>query len=392
MATVTVFLRTDYKKDDETYPVYLSFRLPSGKRLRINTGVMCHADSWNDAKRIIKGRSEEIKEKNLIITNDVAFITDIFVRYKLNHQILTEELFQREWENRAASADFIVYLSNKMDERLRQNDIAKSTYTNHKRLIVDLKAFKSPIPFFDLSISFFKDFRVYLASSAVKNSVNTIDKKFRQLHGYIEDAIKDKLIDHNPLSLIDKQVEAVAVSYLDESDLTKLFELYRKANISPLHKSILRRFLFACISGLRISDVISMTTDDLKNGYIVILMTKTARTSGRSTRIPITKSLQSLLTDANPNNEIGLIFKDRIAEPVINRELKYIARMAQINKNICFKTGRHTFGYLYYKKTKDLLALKSLMGHSKIEQTLVYAHLNDEDVITGMATFDSFTE
>jgi len=120
-------------------------------------------------------------------------------------------------------------------------------------------------------------------------------------------------------------------------------------------------------------------------------MKKTSRTSGRKTRIPVTHSIQSLINDANQEQLPGKIFGDGLTEQAINRNLKEIAKKAGVSKIISFKTGRHTFGYLYYKKTKDLLALKSLMGHSKIEQTLVYAHLNDQDVIDGMSKFDTFS-
>lgn len=388
MTNISVYLRDDYRKAENIYPIYLSFQL-CGKKMRINTGVMVSPDQWDSDKKVIKGRTKDISDKNLIIKSAKAFITDIHVRYRLSRQPLTEEKFWREWENRAASKDFVKYVSNRCNEKLKQDDIAESTYITQKRIVKDLEEFRGIIPFYDLDESLFKDFKAHLKK--VGNNANTIDKKFRIIHAYIKDAIKDKLIDFNPIDDVATPTEDAKVSYLDEAELQQLVACYKDEVLSDTNQMVLRKFLFACLTGLRISDANEIEMSHLVNGYIEKLMKKTSRTSGRKTRIPVTHSIQSLINDANQEQLPGKIFGDGLTEQAINRNLKEIAKKAGVSKIISFKTGRHTFGYLYYKKTKDLLALKSLMGHSKIEQTLVYAHLNDQDVIDGMSKFDTFS-
>lgn len=388
MTNISVYLRDDYKKLDNIYPIYLSFQL-NGKKIRINTGVVITPEQWDNDKKVIKGRTKDIADKNLIIKSAKAFITDIHVRYRLSRQPLTEEKFWREWENRAASKDFVKYVSTRCAEKFKHDDIAESTYITQKRIVKDLEEFRGIIPFYDLDESLFKDFKAYLKKSG--NNANTIDKKFRILHAYIKDSIKDKLIDFNPIDDVATPTEDAKVSFLDEEEVMLLVSLYNECVLSDSNQMVLRKFLFACFTGLRISDANEIEMGHIINGYIEKLMKKTSRTSGRKTRIPVTHSIQSLINDANPEQLPGKIFTDGLTEQAINRNLKEIAKKAGISKSISFKTGRHTFGYLYYKKTKDLLALKSLMGHSKIEQTLVYAHLNDQDVLDGMAKFDTFS-
>lgn len=388
MANVVAYIRQDYSRSDNLCPIYLYFYM-TREKIRINTEIFISADKWDDSKKIIKGRDKDTKDKNLILSDSLSYITDIFVRYRLMRKKLTKETFMREWENRAASKNFITYMQKRLDEKLRQNDIAKSTHTTQKRIVVDLREFKKLIPFGEINEKLLKDFRSSLKKK--KNSVNTIDKKFRILHTYLADAIKDKFLDHNPLDDIKNQKEDVKVSYLDDFELTKLVQLYNSRSLSPEHQHICRMFLFACLTGLRISDAMAATMSDLHGGYLQLKMKKTARTSGRMTRIPLTQTVKAIVTEANPDNVPGRIFDYKITEQAINRNLKQIATLAEISKNISFKTGRHTFGYLYYKKTKDLLSLQNLMGHSKIEQTLVYAHLNDQDVIEGMHKFDTYS-
>ena len=75
----------------------------------------------------------------------------------------------------------------------------------------------------------------------------------------------------------------------------------------------------------------------------------------------------------------------------MNRYLKDIAAEAGIDKAITHKVGRHTFATLYLRKTKDIAALKEILGHSDISETLVYAHVLEESKLEGIRCFDMFT-
>jgi len=76
-------------------------------------------------------------------------------------------------------------------------------------------------------------------------------------------------------------------------------------------------------------------------------------------------------------NMLGIYF-DLPSEQEYNRTLKDIARVAEINKKLSSHVGRHTFGYLYMTTIGNLKGLQEILGHSKIETTERYAHLDDE--------------
>ena len=69
--------------------------------------------------------------------------------------------------------------------------------------------------------------------------------------------------------------------------------------------------------------------------------------------------------------------------------LKTIAINAGVEKPITAKTGRHTFATFFLAKTQQLTTLKELLGHTHIEETLIYAHVLDESKINGVACFNS---
>ncbi|MCS2957586.1 tyrosine-type recombinase/integrase [Bacteroides salyersiae] len=87
----------------------------------------------------------------------------------------------------------------------------------------------------------------------------------------------------------------------------------------------------------------------------------------------------------------GPLFEVTQTEQAMNRNLKIIAEIAEINKNLTHKVGRHTFATIFLKNTKDLATLKELLGHTDIKETLVYAHVMDESKFEGMQCFNSFT-
>ena len=57
--------------------------------------------------------------------------------------------------------------------------------------------------------------------------------------------------------------------------------------------------------------------------------------------------------------------RKRIAEELGNSDLA----------RITFKTFRHFKGTMEYHKTKDILHVKTVLGHKNIKNTLVYTHL-----------------
>jgi len=63
---------------------------------------------------------------------------------------------------------------------------------------------------------------------------------------------------------------------------------------------------------------------------------------------------------------------------------------------ITFKTFRHWKATIEYHRTKDILHVKRLLGHKRIENTLIYTHLvdfeeDDQFTVKVASTLDEFT-
>jgi site-specific recombinase XerD len=64
------------------------------------------------------------------------------------------------------------------------------------------------------------------------------------------------------------------------------------------------------------------------------------------------------------------------SNPKLNLYLKEIKTLADINKPISFHTARHTFAYNYISAGGNVVTLQQLLGHSNIQTTMVYTHVD----------------
>ena len=106
--------------------------------------------------------------------------------------------------------------------------------------------------------------------------------------------------------------------------------------------------------------------------------------------VPISEPLRYVLKNLVGDRKKGPVFEKMPADQTMNKQLKDIAIIADIQKNITHKVGRHTFATIYLRKTKDLASLKEILGHSDLKETLIYAHVLDQTKQEGIQCFNSF--
>ena len=109
---------------------------------------------------------------------------------------------------------------------------------------------------------------------------------------------------------------------------------------------------------------------DFEYGFIELLETK----SGKARKIPISDKLLQVLNNQSRDNqyvfinpETGLLYVD------IKKSFNKAMKIAGI-KNFRFHDLRHTVATRLVEKGIDLLVVMDILGHSKIETTMRYAH------------------
>lgn len=149
-------------------------------------------------------------------------------------------------------------------------------------------------------------------------------------------------------------------------------------------------FLFMCFSSLHVGDARRLQLEQFAEDHFIYFRMKLKNSKPAPIQVPISEPLKSLLRNIVGIRKKGPVFEQMPSDQAMNIHLKEIAKIAEIDKVITHKVGRHTFATIFLKRTKDLATLKEIMGHSDIKETLVYAHVLDESKQEGMQCFNCF--
>jgi len=156
-------------------------------------------------------------------------------------------------------------------------------------------------------------------------------------------------------------------------------EEYYYSSFIPEHlKLSLGYFLFSCYTGLRISDVMERNRDDFNADTFEFISIKTKMRQ----IIGIGQKCRQII-DNNP-----ILFIAKKAGVHINKQIKEIAKICGIKKNISFHTARHSFATNYLIKGGKVENLQKLLGHTKIMTTMKYVHIIDEEAALTTNIFD----
>ena len=146
-------------------------------------------------------------------------------------------------------------------------------------------------------------------------------------------------------------------------------------------------FLIGINSGLRMSDIVKLKKQDIlsaKNPRIV--EQKTGKT-----RILYLSSLQDLIqtytTDLAADAYLFPSTKGGHLE--VNTVYQMFQKVAALlgRDDIGTHTLRKTFGYHYYKKTKDVATLMEIFGHSSESITKRYIGIKEDEISETLLTF-----
>ena len=161
-------------------------------------------------------------------------------------------------------------------------------------------------------------------------------------------------------------------------------------------------FLFACnAGGIRVSDLLQLKWKNFNGTHVTFIQQKTKEQI--SIKLPV-KALQIIekfreATGSDTNNYIfpfinPVIHEDRIFDSIssntayANKNLKEIAVLAEIDKNLSMHVSRHTWATRALRKGIRIENVSKLLGHTSIKTTQVYAKIVNTELDKSMEVFD----
>jgi len=281
---------------------------------------------------------------------------------------------KRELEIQSSQYGFVPYFKKKInfvqyfEDIIKEKEKGKADWQN---VLNYLKSFTNGnIQFSAITPGWLEQFKNYLL---INLSRGTSQNYFTKVSAALNQAIKDEIISTNPC----KKVSAIKVPETQKTFLT-IEEIRALANTPCERPDLKRAFLFACYTGLRVSDIEALTWGQIKNDRIEFRQKKTMGFQ----YMPISPTAKKILYDSDSENSRVLHMPDKkiFSLPTIsniNLGLRKWAKKAGIDRHVSFHVSRHSFATLALSAGADLYVISKLLGHKKIETTQIYAQIID---------------
>ncbi len=203
-----------------------------------------------------------------------------------------------------------------------------------------------------------------IASAYAPASVNSVLSSLNSFFEYNEwHSLKVKMLK------IQRQIFAERSKELTKAEYERLLSAARQKKNERLYYLMQT----ICSSGIRVSELSSITVDALKNRRANI------NCKGKIRAVILPKDLCKMLTEYAREQKItsGSIFITKTGKPLdrstIWKMMKALCEIAGVSKEKVFPHNlRHLFARTYYSIQKDIVRLADILGHSNVNTTRIY--------------------
>lgn len=353
-----------------------------------NENESLYLDCYYDGKRereflklyIVPERTKEDKEKNI-------------QTLKLANAIKSKRIVELQNEEHGfktssvkSKANFINYIDSFVENLPKDTKGYNGYICTMQGLKYHLLKYKGEnITFKDIDRKFLADFTEYLkvakvSTKAVKESERTLAQGtqwnyFNKLNLLLNKAEREEIIPFNPVDRLEKGERPQRAD--PRCTFLVLDEVKRLADTPFRMDNLKRAFLFACLCGLRISDVRSLQWNSFQQDSKGNIFAKITQKKTKGTLyLPI--SPEAIKQLPPKGNDIDFVFGKLPDNSYIDKLLKIWAKDAGITKNLTFHVSRHTFATLSITYGADLYTVSKLLGHADIKTTQIYADVINE--------------
>ncbi|HTK19194.1 MAG TPA: site-specific integrase [Mucilaginibacter sp.] len=367
--SIKTVLRTDKVSEDGLIPIYYSLRC-GPTVTRIPTGKKVTIANWNIKECCPK---KNCKNNQLLAAYLTKQIND-WHTYMLQLETMGKPItitIASAFFNGNAKVTFYNFFQEQID--LWEVEKAYNTIKTYKSTLNVLKQFNNKLNFGDLTYLTIQQFDLYMSKTR-SNSVGGKFTKHKNLKCVIREAIKKGFMttDQNPYRFFKIKSAVGKREFLTISEVTKLMNLDIPEK-NGFHNRVRDLFLFSCFSGLRYSDLMNLkwSNVDLKKHCLTVQMVKTKKVL----TIPLVPQAERIIEKYGKHiiKTPTLRVMPKMANQVLNREIKILMDDLGIQKHITFHASRHTFASNLIEAKTNILYVRDLLGHSQLSETQIYA-------------------
>ncbi len=340
-----------------------------------STEVYVKPSDWNDKKDVPKDLSLQRKISQLLHE-----LSTFEADYRKEHHSFNLDYFEGFGKPIAeaipVNTSFTTFM---VAQHEAEKVLSQPSWRDRKLTITFFKEYKPEVPFSEINYALIEGFEFFLRGKQLHT--NTIAKHHKHLKKYILRAIKGDFVNHKANPYIDFKVgKQESKSQFLTNEEIKRFEQLAFDETQVFQEKARDMFLFGAYTSLRFNDIYKLKRGNFLEESDGLTLQYVAGKTLKKGNLPL-----CFLYDGKPEiiakkymplDDKKTLFKG-LTNPKVNKVLKILAKRAKIQKSICFKDSRDTFGTSSSDKI-EFRVLQDIMQHSKSEQTLKYVHLNDE--------------
>lgn len=341
-----------------------------------STRVYLRPEQWDVRKSVVKNHPNA-DALNRLLYEFVADIEKKELDLWQKGKRISLELLKSSVEGDCSDGSFIDFFRQEVTEA----PLKESTRRNHLSTLALLRQFQRNVAFGDVTFEFVTGFEAFLRARGYHT--NTIAKHLKHLKRVVNLAINKDYIEIQKYTFRKYRIKTVDSrhTYLSPEELSCLENLRLDENERRWQKT-LDAFLFCCYAGLRYSDFVNLSADNLvyirKKTWLVYRTVKT----GVEVRLPL-----YLLFNGKALHILGK-YKDALNDffrlknnSNVNKELAVLATRAGLKKHLSFHTARHTNATLLIYNGVNITTVQKLLGHKSVKTTQGYANIMDMTIV-----------
>lgn len=393
MATFSIELSSKPQKGKNEHLLMLKITV-NRKRSRIGLMYSVTPAQFNPkgkGSKYIRSSHPEHVRINAYLEEKILRAKDEVAKLEKDGKSITSEIIRTKILQ-PKTCDVFVFGETLKTELLKQG--SAGNFKKYRTIINSLKDYvnKPELYFDEIDIDFLSKYQMFLKDQ--KNKQTTIHGYVGRIRSLFNKAIQRGILEPASTPFINYKIKQGKVSKdrLTEEEILKIEKV--KYNEYTLLWHVKNTFLFAYYNaGIRISDILLLSWDNVQDGRLVYKMYKTEKIHSlmlKEKPLGILEKYRNksqvyifpFLSERYDYSDPMFLHNQIVAKTaLVNKYLKQIALKAEISKNITTHTARHSFANIARQKTDNLYNLSKTLGHSSLKVTEAYLASFDDQAV-----------
>ena len=398
-ATIAVILYKSKTLSNGEHPIVLRIT-KNRKRKYISIGINCPLSLWDEKKQLPKfNHPDRLKIESIIDTKKKEY-RDAILNLNDAGKDYTSETLAHLVEQPVKTVTVWTYFDEQIEAmKVANQERNANVYKDTKNSLIKFHG-KKDLLFSDIDVRWLNKYETWLRGQGLKDT--SMSFYFRTFRALFNKAISEKIVKKDvypfadyKLSKFKMQTQKRAIS---KDEMKRIIELALPSDSRLRFAQQIFSFIYFA-QGINIKDVALLRWKNITNDRVYYIRSKTKQliNVGLSDSIKnILNEFQPLTGDDKENYIFPILDKNvhvtqtQIANRnhkimgQINKDLKEIAKMLDIDTPLSTYVARHTYATVLKKGGANYSKISQALGHTNLKTTEIYLKDFDDDEIDKM--------